>query len=75
VFKAAELNGALMLAHNFEDDNVLFQHTMRMMDALQKAGKHFDRLLYPQKTHGVTGPSLRKNMLEAMTAFFDRNLK
>jgi dipeptidyl-peptidase-4 len=75
VFKAAELNGALMLAHNFEDDNVLFQHTMRMMDALQKAGKHFDLLLYPQKTHGVTGPSLRKNMLEAMTAFFVRNLK
>jgi dipeptidyl-peptidase-4 len=71
---ASQLQGKLMLAHNFEDDNVLFQHTLRMMDALQKAGKHFDLLLYPQKAHGVTGPA-RRHFLEAMTDFFERNLK
>ena len=71
---AAQLEGKLMLALNYEDDNVLFQHTFRMMSALQREGKHFDLLLYPQKTHGVTGP-LRKHMLEAMTAFFERELK
>jgi dipeptidyl-peptidase-4 len=75
IHKAEQLKGALMLAHNFEDDNVLFQHTLRMMDALQKAGKQFDLLLYPQKTHGVTGSPLRSHMLEAMTSFFDRHLK
>ena len=71
---AGNLKGRLMLAHNFEDDNVLFQHTLRMMDALQKAGKPFDLLLYPQKSHGVGGP-VRRHMLEAMTAFFERHLK
>jgi len=73
VHQAGRLKSALMLAHNFEDDNVLFQHTLRMMDALQKANKPFDLLLYPQKTHSVTGP-VRRHMLEAMTAFFRRHL-
>ena len=73
VHAAKNLQGRLMLVHNFEDDNVLFQHTLRMVDALQKEGKQFDFLLYPQKSHGVTGPA-RRHMLEAMTAFFERHL-
>jgi dipeptidyl-peptidase-4 len=74
VHQASALKAKLMLAHNFEDDNVLFQHTLRMMDALQKAGKQFELLLYPQKSHAVTGAA-RKHMLEGMTSFFERNLK
>ncbi len=73
VFQAAKLQGKLMLMHNFEDDNVLFQHSLRMADSLQRAGKQFDLMLYPQKAHGVTG-SVRRHMLEAMTAFWERNL-
>ena len=73
VHQAGRLKGRLMLAHNFEDDNVLFQHTLRMMDELQRAGKQFDLLLYPQKAHAVGG-AVRKQMLESMTAFFERNL-
>jgi dipeptidyl-peptidase-4 len=72
---ADQLKGRLMLAHNFEDDNVLFQHSLRMMAALQEAGKHFDVLLYPQKAHGVTGKTLRLHMLQGMTDFFERHLK
>ncbi len=73
VFQAGNLKGKLMLIHNFEDDNVLFQHSLRMADALQQAGKPFDLMLYPQKSHGVTG-AVRRHMLEAMTAFWERNL-
>ena len=68
------LKAALMLAHNAEDDNVLFQNTMQMIDALQKEGKQFDLLLYPQKAHAVTGAA-QKHMLQAMTAFFERHLQ
>ncbi|MEP7365666.1 MAG: S9 family peptidase, partial [Acidobacteriota bacterium] len=71
---AAKLQGKLMLVHNFEDDNVLFQNMMRMMDALQQAGKQYEFLLYPQKTHGVTGIA-QKHMREAMTEFLEKNLK
>ncbi len=70
---ASKLQGKLMLIHNFEDDNVLFQHTFRMADALQRAGKQFDLLLYPQKSHGVSGAA-RRHMLEAIAGFFERHL-
>lgn len=71
---AKNLKGRLMLVHNFEDDNVLFQHTMQMASELQKAGKPFDLQIYPQKAHAVTG-AYRKHMIEAMTAFLERELK
>ncbi len=71
---AANLNGNLMLVHNFQDDNVLFQNTLQMVDALERAGKRFELMIYPQKAHGVTGP-VRRQMLESMVEFFDRTLK
>ncbi|MBI4904531.1 MAG: DPP IV N-terminal domain-containing protein [Acidobacteria bacterium] len=70
---AANLKGKLMLVHNFGDDNVLYQNNMQMQMALQRAGKHFELLVYPQKSHGVTGP-LSRHMREAMTDFFVRAL-
>jgi dipeptidyl-peptidase-4 len=72
--KAGNLKGKLMLVHNIDDDNVLFQNMLQLTDALQRANKQFEFMLYPQKSHGVTGP-VRKQMLEAMTAFFERELK
>jgi dipeptidyl-peptidase-4 len=72
--KAGNLKNRLMLVHNFEDDNVLFQNSLQMASALQIAGKQFDYMLYPQKSHGVSGPASRQ-MNEMMVEFFDRNLK
>jgi dipeptidyl-peptidase-4 len=74
VLAAGNLQGKLLIVCNFEDDNVLFQNTMQMMTALRRANKQFEFMLYPQKTHGVTG-NLREGMLEQMTEFFERNLK
>lgn len=73
VHKAKNLEGKLMLVHNFGDDNVLFQNMLQMTDALQRAGKHFELQIYPQKSHGVGGPA-RHHLNEAMTSFFERNL-
>ncbi len=74
VQNAAKLAGHLLIIHNFEDDNVLFQNTMQMASALEKAGKVFVMQIFPQKTHGVTGP-YRKSLMEAEMAFFDQYLK
>ncbi|MBK5292820.1 MAG: S9 family peptidase [Acidobacteriia bacterium] len=74
VHYASQLKGKLLLVHNFEDDNVLFQHTLRMMDALQRAGKQFEFQIYPQKSHAVSGPAHR-HMIEMMTNFLERSLK
>ena len=71
---ADKLDGKLLMLHNIEDDNVLFQNTMQMANALEHAGKLFDMVIYPQKTHGVGGP-LRRELLEKTTEFFEKNLK
>jgi dipeptidyl-peptidase-4 len=71
---AAKLKAHLMLVHNFEDDNVLFQNMLQITNALQNAGKQFQLMIYPQKTHGVMGP-VRKQMLESMTTFLEAKLK
>jgi dipeptidyl-peptidase-4 len=72
--RAKNLQGKLLILHNFEDDNVLFQNALQMMDALQLAGKQFEFMLYPQKQHGITGLAARQ-MNVMMLDFFDRNLK
>jgi dipeptidyl-peptidase-4 len=72
--KAKNLKGKLMLVHNFEDDNVLFQNSLQLVNALQLAGKQFEYMLYPQKSHGVSGPAAQQ-MDQMMLDFFDRALK
>jgi dipeptidyl-peptidase-4 len=72
--KAANLKAKLMLVHNYEDDNVLFQNSLQMTNALQNAGKQFEYMLYSQKTHGVSGPAADQ-MNASMLEFFERNLR
>jgi dipeptidyl-peptidase-4 len=72
--KAADLTGKLLLVHNLEDDNVHFQNTVQMMDALERVGKPFELMLYPQKAHGVSGP-LRKHLYETLTDFLEKNVR
>jgi dipeptidyl-peptidase-4 len=71
---AAKLKAKLLIVHNIEDDNVLFQNTVQMTDALEQAGKLFDMVIYTGKSHGVTGPA-RRQLLDTLTDFFEKNLK
>jgi dipeptidyl-peptidase-4 len=71
---AANLKAKLLIVHNIEDDNVLFQNTVQISDALEQAGKLFDMLIYTGKSHGVMGP-VRKQLLETLTDFFEKHLK
>jgi dipeptidyl-peptidase-4 len=73
IHNADKLQGHLLILHNFEDDNVLFQNTMQMAAAFEKAGKVFFMQIYPQKTHGVSGP-YRKTLMEAELSFFNQYL-
>jgi dipeptidyl-peptidase-4 len=40
---------------------------------LEREGKQFQMLVYPQKSHGVGGPAL-KQMQQAMLDFFEKAL-
>lgn len=71
---AANLKGRLLLLHNIEDDNVLFANALQMMNALQQAGKPYESIIYPQKSHGVSGKA-RTHMMQQQTTFFEQMLK
>lgn len=54
VVKAArDLHGRLLLVHGAIDDNVHLENTFKLVDALQKADKDFELMIYPQSRHGV----------------------
>ena len=72
--RAALLSKPLLLVHGTADDNVLFEHTLRLVEALQTAGKRFDLQIYPGKAHGIAGRAARLHLYRTMDAFFDRHL-
>lgn len=47
--------GYLKLTHGTGDDNVHFQNTLQLIDALQQAGIQFDLMIYPDGMHGYRG--------------------
>jgi dipeptidyl aminopeptidase/acylaminoacyl peptidase len=49
---AKNLKGKLLLAHGLMDDNVPPSNTMLVIDALEKAGKDYDLVVFPNSPHG-----------------------
>ena len=72
---ASSLHGSLLLVHGTSDDNVHFQNTIQMTDALIKAGKQFRLMMYPNKTHGIAGPGTRTQLFHMMEDFWNKELK
>jgi dipeptidyl-peptidase-4 len=74
--KAADkLHGALFLVHGTSDDNVHFQNSIQMIDALIKADKKFRLMIYPNKTHGIAGKGARTQLFQLIEEHFERELK
>jgi len=72
---ASSLHGSLLLVHGTSDDNVHFQNTIQMTDALIKAQKQFRLMVYPDKTHGISGTSARTQLFHMMEDFWNQELK
>jgi dipeptidyl-peptidase-4 len=72
---ADKLHGALLLLHGTGDDNVHFQNSVQMVDALVKAGKQFQLMIYPNKTHSISGKDARVQLFTMIEDHFERELK
>jgi dipeptidyl-peptidase-4 len=72
---AAKLSGALRISHGTSDDNVHLQNTVQMTQALIKAAKPFELMLYPNKTHGITGPDAMSHLYQSIEDHFAKYLK
>ena len=69
---AGNLKGKLMLAHGMMDDNVPPSNTMLVVDALIKANKDFDLVVFPNSRHGYGDFSYY--MMRRRWDYFVRNL-
>ncbi len=68
--------GSLLLMHGMADDNVTFDHTTRVLFALQAKGTPFEMMVYPGLRHrGGWTPTNRMHRAQATVDFFDRKLK
>ncbi|WP_421936233.1 DPP IV N-terminal domain-containing protein [Phenylobacterium sp.] len=69
-------DGSLLLIHGMADDNVTFDHSTRVLFALQAQGKPFETMVYPGLRHrGGWTPANRMHRAMATLDFFDRKLK
>ncbi|MBK9377584.1 MAG: prolyl oligopeptidase family serine peptidase [Saprospiraceae bacterium] len=69
VLLADRLKGNYMLVHGMGDDNVHFQHTAEMINALVRNNKSFDLYVYPNRSHGISGDRARLHLFSEMTRF------
>ena len=69
---AKNLKGKLMLAHGMMDDNVPPYNTLLVVEALEKANKSFDLVIFPNSAHGYGRYSLY--MTRRRWDYFVKNL-
>jgi dipeptidyl-peptidase-4 len=67
-----KVRGKLLLVHGTADDNVHFQNSVALVNALVKANKQFDFFMYPDQNHGMGGG--RYHLYTKMTAYVEENL-
>jgi dipeptidyl-peptidase-4 len=69
-----KLKGKFLLIHGSGDDNVHYQNTMEMVNALVAADKDFDLFIYPNKNHGIYGGNTRNHLFRMMYKYTMENL-
>ena len=65
---ADKLQGNLLLIHGTGDENVKFGFTLQFADALIKAGKQFDMMVYPNQHHRIRDH--QQHVFTKMTNYF-----
>jgi dipeptidyl-peptidase 4 len=71
---ASQSTRPLLLIHGLTDDNVYFQHTLQLADALYMAGKPYE-LLPMLGTHMVNDPVVKLRQQSRIMDFFNRELR
>ena len=69
------LKGSLLLVHGSGDDNVHFQNSEILINALVAANKPFTMMEYPNRTHCICqGKNTTAHLFSLITRFLDQNL-
>ncbi len=74
--QAGNLKGKLLLIHGTHDINAPLSTTLRMVDALVKAGKIHDLAIFPKMDHSIMwDPAIRKYYWDVVLGYFMEHLK
>jgi dipeptidyl-peptidase 4 len=69
------LKGDLLVVHGSGDDNVHYQGTERLVNALVAANKQFQLMVYPNRTHGIfEGPGTQLHLYSLLTKYLTDHL-
>ncbi len=71
---ADKYKGHLLLMHGTGDDNVHFQNSLELSNALINKNKQFETFYFPNKNHGIYGGYSRLVLFTKMTEFLLKNL-
>jgi len=71
---AAKLSRPLLVVHGTADDNVYFFNSLKLADALNRAGRDWTMLPLPGQTHSVIEPVQVRQVYGRIAEFFRREL-
>ena len=72
---ADKLLGNLLLVHGTGDDNVHYQNTEALINALVAANKSFTLMSYPNRTHSISeGANTSRHLYSLLTRYLRENL-
>ncbi len=71
---ANSISGNYLLVHGTADDNVHYQNTIEMANALIEADVNFEMMIYPDHNHSIRGGNARLHLYRIMTDFVLRTL-
>ncbi|HET8712852.1 MAG TPA: S9 family peptidase [Gemmatimonadales bacterium] len=71
---AKNLKDRLLIVHGSGDDNVHYQNTELMVNALVAANRPFSLMVYPNRTHSISGGTTRQHLYSLLTRYLEENL-
>jgi dipeptidyl-peptidase-4 len=74
VTHASKIVGKLLLVHGMIDENVHFRHTARLVDALVKANRPHELIIFPDERHMPRGEKDRVALEARIVEWFERHL-
>jgi dipeptidyl-peptidase-4 len=70
-----KIKGKFLIIHGTGDDNVHFQNSVLLVEAMIQKNKDFESGYYPNKAHGIVGGNSTLHIYRKMTDWLIKNLR
>ncbi len=70
-----KIRGKYLIIHGTADDNVHFQNSVQMIEAMVQKNIDFESAYYPNRNHGISGGNTTYHLWSKMTNWIIENLR